>query len=71
MLGADRGLGFGLAWGIIAQATNPFQPHVLPAVGVPTLVFHRTGDRLTPQEQASYMTHRIKSAALVELSDDN
>jgi len=45
--------------------------HVLPAVNVPTLVLHRTGDRLTPVEQARYMAKHIKNAKLVEMPGDD
>jgi pimeloyl-ACP methyl ester carboxylesterase len=41
--------------------------HVLPAIRVPTLVLHRTGDRLTLVEQARYMAEHIRGAKLVEL----
>jgi pimeloyl-ACP methyl ester carboxylesterase len=41
--------------------------HVLPAIRVPTLILHRTGDRLTPVAQARYMAERIPGAKLVEL----
>jgi class 3 adenylate cyclase len=41
--------------------------HVLPAVRVPTLVVHRTGDRLTRIEQARYLAEHIAGARLVEL----
>ncbi|MFQ5961293.1 MAG: adenylate/guanylate cyclase domain-containing protein [Candidatus Methylomirabilales bacterium] len=41
--------------------------HVLPAVRVPTLVLHRTGDRITRIEQARYMTEQIPGAKFVEL----
>jgi class 3 adenylate cyclase len=42
--------------------------HVLPIVTAPTLILHRTGDRLTPVEQARYMANCIKGAKLVELA---
>ena len=42
--------------------------HVLPAIRVPTLVLHRTGERLTRVEQARYMAERIPGAKLVELA---
>ncbi|MBI2155204.1 MAG: adenylate/guanylate cyclase domain-containing protein [Candidatus Rokubacteria bacterium] len=41
--------------------------HILPAIRVPTLVIHRTGDRLTHVEQARYMAEHIVGANLVEL----
>jgi class 3 adenylate cyclase len=40
---------------------------VLPAISVPTLVLHRTGDMLTPISAARYMADRIPGARLVEL----
>ncbi len=45
--------------------------HVLPAVRVPTLILHRTGDRLTYIEQARYMARNIAGARLVELPGDD
>lgn len=41
--------------------------HVLSTVRVPTLILHRTGDRLTRIEQAHYLAERIAGAKLVEL----
>jgi pimeloyl-ACP methyl ester carboxylesterase len=41
--------------------------HVLPAVRVPTLVLHRTGDRVIRLQQAQYMAERMTGARLVEL----
>lgn len=41
--------------------------HILPAIRVPTLIIHRTGDRLTRIEQARYMAEHIVGARLVEL----
>jgi pimeloyl-ACP methyl ester carboxylesterase len=41
--------------------------HVLPVIGVPTLILHRNGDRLTPVEQARHMAKNIKGSKLVEL----
>jgi pimeloyl-ACP methyl ester carboxylesterase len=40
---------------------------ILPAVRVPTLVLHRTGDRVTRTEQARYLAEHIPGARLVEL----
>ena len=41
--------------------------HVLPAIRTPTLILHRTGDRLTPVDQARHMAKDIRGAKLVEL----
>lgn len=41
--------------------------HVLPAIRVPTLVLHQTGDRLVRVEQGRYLAERIPGARLVEL----
>jgi pimeloyl-ACP methyl ester carboxylesterase len=40
---------------------------VLPAIRVPTLIVHRTGDRVAKVEAARYMAERIPRATLVEL----
>src|SRR5262245_47137745 len=45
--------------------------HVLPAIGVPTLVLHRTGDRLTPVDQARHTAKHIRCANLVELPGED
>jgi class 3 adenylate cyclase len=45
--------------------------HVLPAIRTPTLILHRTGDRLTPVDQARYMAKEISGAKLVELPGDD
>lgn len=45
--------------------------HVLPAIGVPTLILHRTGDRLTPVDQARHMAKHIRCAKLVELPGED
>jgi pimeloyl-ACP methyl ester carboxylesterase len=41
--------------------------HVLPVISVPTLVLHRSGDRLTPVGQARYLAEHIRGAKLAEL----
>lgn len=41
--------------------------HVLPAIRVPTLLIHNTGDRLIPVEYSRYMAERIPGAKYVEL----
>ena len=45
--------------------------HVLPAIGAPTLILHRTGDRLTPVDQARHMAEHIRCAKLVELPGED
>ena len=45
--------------------------HVLPIIHVPTLVIHRTGDRLTPVAQGRYLAERIPGARLAELAGDD
>jgi pimeloyl-ACP methyl ester carboxylesterase len=37
--------------------------HVLPAIRVPTLILHRTGDGMTTIENARYMAARIPIVA--------
>jgi len=45
--------------------------HVLPAVRVPTLLLHRTGDRDSHIEEARYIAGRIPDAKLVELPGED
>jgi pimeloyl-ACP methyl ester carboxylesterase len=45
--------------------------HVLPAVRVPALILHRTGDRALSVEHARYMAERIEGARYVELPGDD
>jgi pimeloyl-ACP methyl ester carboxylesterase len=45
--------------------------HVLPSIRVPTLILHRSGDRLTPVEQGRYLASRIPGAMYVELPGDD
>jgi len=44
---------------------------VLRLVSVPTLILHRTGDRITSIEQARYLARHIPSAKLVEFPGDD
>ena len=44
---------------------------MLPAVRVPTLVLHRTGDRAMPVEGGRYLAERIDGAKYVELPGDD
>jgi len=42
--------------------------HVLPAIRAPTMIIHRTGDRVSEVGHARYMAEHIAGARLVELS---
>jgi pimeloyl-ACP methyl ester carboxylesterase len=44
---------------------------VLPSIGVPTLVLHRTGDRCLKVEEGRYLASRIPGARFVELPGDD
>jgi hypothetical protein len=44
---------------------------VLPSVRVPTLVLHRSGDRLLKVEEGRYLASRIPTATFVELPGDD
>src|SRR5262249_14378351 len=41
--------------------------HVLPATRLPTLVVHRTEDRVIDVQHARYLAHHIPGAKLIEL----
>jgi pimeloyl-ACP methyl ester carboxylesterase len=43
---------------------------VLPAISVPTVVIHRTGDRLIPVECGRYLAEHIPGAKYIELPGD-
>jgi class 3 adenylate cyclase/pimeloyl-ACP methyl ester carboxylesterase len=45
--------------------------HVLPAIRVPTLLLHRTGDRVIDVNASRYLASRIASAKFVELPGDD
>jgi len=45
--------------------------HVLPAVHVPSLILHRTAERVIDVEHARFMAGRIPGAKLVELSGED
>ena len=45
--------------------------HVLSTIRVPTLVLHRTGDRLTPVGQGRYLASKIPGAMYVELPGED
>ena len=45
--------------------------HLLPAIRVPTLIMHATGDRTSPVECSRYMAKHIPGARLVEFPSDD
>jgi pimeloyl-ACP methyl ester carboxylesterase len=45
--------------------------HVLPVIGVPTLIVHRTGDRSIDVDGGRYLAERIPGAKYVELPGDD
>jgi len=45
--------------------------HILPAIHVPTLVMHRTGDRSVQVEEGRWMAGQIPGARFVELTGDD
>jgi class 3 adenylate cyclase len=53
-----------MIWSMIADIDIR---HVLPAIRVPTLIIHNTGDRTVPVEGSRYMAERIPGAKYVEL----
>ncbi len=61
----------GAALTILRLTTEIDVRNVLPAVRVPTLVMHRSGDRVTRIEQGRYLAERIRNAKLVELAGDD
>ena len=44
---------------------------ILPAIRVPTLILHRTGDRIVRTDEARYLSEHIPSAKLVLLDGDD
>jgi pimeloyl-ACP methyl ester carboxylesterase len=61
----------GAAIAVLRMAQEIDVRHVLPVIGAPTLILHRTGDRLARVEQARYLAERIAGAKLVELPGDD
>jgi class 3 adenylate cyclase len=45
--------------------------HILPAICVPTLILHRTAERVIDVEHSRYMAQRIRGAKLVELPGED
>jgi class 3 adenylate cyclase len=44
---------------------------ILPAIGVPTLVIHHTGDPITPVEAARWVATEIKDSRFLEISGEH
>jgi class 3 adenylate cyclase len=61
----------GAAIAVLRMAQEIDVRHVLPVITAPTLILHRTGDRLARVEQARYLAERINGAKLVELPGDD
>jgi pimeloyl-ACP methyl ester carboxylesterase len=56
---------------IVAMGADTDVRHVLPSIRVPTLVIHRTGDRVTRIEFGRYLAHHIPGARLTELAGED
>jgi class 3 adenylate cyclase len=57
--------GAALAW--YSMTTKSDVRHVLPIISVPTLILHRTGDRIMEVGHSRFMAERIRGARYVEL----
>jgi len=61
----------GAAVALLKMNTEIDIRHVLPAIHVPTLVMHRTGDRSANVEEARWMAAQIPEARFVELAGED
>ncbi len=61
----------GAAVALLRMNTEIDTRHVLPAIHVPTLVMHRTGDRSANVEEGRWMAQQIPEARFVELPGDD
>jgi class 3 adenylate cyclase len=61
----------GAAVALLRMNTEIDTRHVLPAVHVPTLVMHRTGDRSVHVEEGRWMARQIPDARFVELPGED
>ena len=61
----------GVASTVMRMAREIDVRHILPATRVPTLILHRTAERVIDVEHARYMAQRIPGAKLVELSGED
>lgn len=60
-----------MARGVISAARQGDVRSILPALDVPTLVLHRTGDQVIPVPLARYMGDTIPGASYVEMPGDD
>lgn len=60
-----------MARALVETAAETDARHVLPAIRVPTLILHRTGDLVVSVEASRYMASQILGAKLVELVGDD
>jgi pimeloyl-ACP methyl ester carboxylesterase len=56
---------------IVAMGADTDVRHVLPSIRVPTLVIHRTGDRVTRVEFGRYLADHIPGARLMEFAGED
>ena len=61
----------GAAAALLRMNTEIDIRHVLPSIGVPTLVLHRAGDREASVEEGRYVAARIPGARFTELSGED
>jgi pimeloyl-ACP methyl ester carboxylesterase/class 3 adenylate cyclase len=66
-LGASPGAAVALA----RMAAETDVRHLLPSISVPTLILHRTSDRVVPVEASRYMAEKIPASRYVELPGDD
>src|SRR5262249_20511521 len=71
---ALRGRAVASTGGILALMRSNYEidvNHLLPSIGVPTLILHREGDALVPVEAGRYLARNIPRARYVELPGDD
>src|SRR5262249_61997480 len=71
---ALRGRAVASTGGTLAQMRTNYEidvNHLLPSIGVPTLILHREGDALVPVEAGRSLARNIPRARYVELPGDD
>jgi len=61
----------GAALAVLRMGAEIDVRHVVPAIRVPTLILHRTGDRISRIEEGRYLTEHIPGAKLVGLAGED